>query len=270
MRRCIAILLLSAPLAAQNYASYSNRPVARTSYLRHQFNPSKNAYMDSRLVGYWRLNEGAGTVAYDSSGKGNAGNWAGTKSGTAGYFTQGSAQAWTAKLDGSTNIISIPNTSSVNFNGPLTAISIFKVSSTVSGDEGLISQGWDGSTDRFFMRLGSSTSVYFGNYSSSNGSKQASATVSSLVGSGLHCMAGSYDGTAYNVYFDGALAATTASTAAPRSSGVNIGIGAMNNTTPGVTTYFKGTEAEVRLYNTYLTPEEIQTICGWYTTHSGS
>jgi hypothetical protein len=33
---------------------------------------------DTSLVGYWPLNEGTGTIAYDKSGKGNNGTWNGT------------------------------------------------------------------------------------------------------------------------------------------------------------------------------------------------
>jgi hypothetical protein len=35
-------------------------------------------YGDASLVGYWPLNEGTGTIAYDRSGKGNNGTWSGT------------------------------------------------------------------------------------------------------------------------------------------------------------------------------------------------
>lgn len=41
------------------------------------------------LVGYWPLNEGSGTAAYDQSGAGNNGTWAGTQAGTSGYYSPG-------------------------------------------------------------------------------------------------------------------------------------------------------------------------------------
>ncbi|HEY5220830.1 MAG TPA: type II secretion system protein [Candidatus Paceibacterota bacterium] len=39
-------------------------------------------YNPSGLVGYWPLNEGSGTVAYDNSGNANNGTWNGSASGT--------------------------------------------------------------------------------------------------------------------------------------------------------------------------------------------
>ena len=42
------------------------------------------------LVGYWPLDEGTGTIAYDFSGHNNSGNWVGTKaSPSSTYYTTG-------------------------------------------------------------------------------------------------------------------------------------------------------------------------------------
>jgi len=43
-------------------------------------------YNSSGLLGYWPLNEGTGTAAYDQSGNGNNGVWHGAASGTNGYY----------------------------------------------------------------------------------------------------------------------------------------------------------------------------------------
>ena len=68
--RTLILLLLGLPLFAQNYASYSTYPVARMSFLRHQFNPAKNALGDSSLVGYWPLSEAPSSTMFDQSGNG--------------------------------------------------------------------------------------------------------------------------------------------------------------------------------------------------------
>ena len=40
----------------------------------------------SELVGHWKFDEGSGTIAYDSSGNGNDGNFDGDPQWVAGYF----------------------------------------------------------------------------------------------------------------------------------------------------------------------------------------
>ena len=51
--------------------------------------------------GWWKLNEGGGSVAVDSSGNGNNGTWHGTPNGTSGYYSVGNGQTW-GQFDGST------------------------------------------------------------------------------------------------------------------------------------------------------------------------
>lgn len=41
---------------------------------------------DANFVGWWKLDEGSGTTANDSSGRGNHGTWSGTESGDVGYY----------------------------------------------------------------------------------------------------------------------------------------------------------------------------------------
>lgn len=41
---------------------------------------------DANFVGWWKLDEGSGSTANDSSGRGNHGTWSGTESGDAGYY----------------------------------------------------------------------------------------------------------------------------------------------------------------------------------------
>ena len=68
---------------------------------------------DQSLVGWWPLNEGSGTVAYDRSGKGNNGNWGGTPAGDNGTYYTTSNGKTVGKFDGSDDII---NLSGLNVN----------------------------------------------------------------------------------------------------------------------------------------------------------
>jgi hypothetical protein len=52
------------------------------------------------LVGWWKLSEGSGTVAYDSSGNGNNGAWSGTQTGSSGYYSAGHVGPWAGVFNG--------------------------------------------------------------------------------------------------------------------------------------------------------------------------
>ncbi|HEY5220986.1 MAG TPA: LamG-like jellyroll fold domain-containing protein, partial [Candidatus Paceibacterota bacterium] len=54
------------------------------------------------LVGWWPLNEGSGTTAYDQSGSGNNGTWSGNPP----YYTAGKVGSYAGNFDGSTDYVS--------------------------------------------------------------------------------------------------------------------------------------------------------------------
>lgn len=60
----------------------------------------------TNLVGFWPLNEGSGTVAYDKSGDGNNGTWQGTASGTnSTYYTAGMHGEYAGYFNGSNDYV---------------------------------------------------------------------------------------------------------------------------------------------------------------------
>ncbi len=61
------------------------------------------------LVGYWPMDEGTGTVAYDASGNGNTGSWNGTQAGISGYYSPGKVGPWAGYFDGTNNYVSSSN-----------------------------------------------------------------------------------------------------------------------------------------------------------------
>ncbi len=65
-------------------------------------------YNPTGLVGYWPLNEGAGAIAYDQSGSGHNGNWAGSASSTNGHYsTNTKVGSYSGYFDGTTNQVNI-------------------------------------------------------------------------------------------------------------------------------------------------------------------
>jgi len=64
-------------------------------------------YGDTTLVGYWALNEGVGSTSYDYSGNNATGSWAGTATGTSGYYSPGKGKGytWAGSFDGSTDYV---------------------------------------------------------------------------------------------------------------------------------------------------------------------
>lgn len=69
-------------------------------------------------VGKWLVNEGgAATTALDSSGNGNNATWVGTQSCSGSYYTTGYVLPNAGCLDGSTNYMTIPNGTALQFTG---------------------------------------------------------------------------------------------------------------------------------------------------------
>ena len=65
---------------------------------------------DKGLVGYWTFDEGTGTVAYDSSGKGNDGAW----SGASAHYAAGKVGSYSASFDGTSNYVNCGNDASLD------------------------------------------------------------------------------------------------------------------------------------------------------------
>jgi prepilin-type N-terminal cleavage/methylation domain-containing protein len=70
-------------------------------------------YGDPTLVGYWALDEGTGTVAYDYSGNNATGTWNGTAAGTNGYYSAGNVASYAGTFNGSNNYVSVPITTTL-------------------------------------------------------------------------------------------------------------------------------------------------------------
>jgi prepilin-type N-terminal cleavage/methylation domain-containing protein len=67
-------------------------------------------YGDNSLVGYWTLDEGTGSVAYDYSGNNATGSWNGAQAGTNGYYSSGHNQLWAGAFASTSTLTVVTST----------------------------------------------------------------------------------------------------------------------------------------------------------------
>ncbi len=195
------------------------------------------------LVGYWAMNDGRGSLAGDSSGKGNNGTFNGNLTWVAG------------KRNGA-----------INFNGAsyITASSIslprFTVSAWIKpngnqvGAAGVISDMYPGYVNYTLAFDGGTTNIFGGTYNA-GWYQTPRATLTS--GQWAHVLT-EFDGTYISLYINGAYVGQTAAPITPQSSGTQLRIGRRWDWAD----YFNGIIDEVRIYNRALSASEIN---GLYT-----
>jgi hypothetical protein len=89
-------------------------------------------------VGYWPLDEGSGTIAYDRSGNGNNGTWQGTAAGTNGYYSAGYNQSYAGYFDGSTDYITPPLSANIFANAAPFTVTAWVNQSSLKQDDGIL------------------------------------------------------------------------------------------------------------------------------------
>jgi hypothetical protein len=251
MRKLILILLLAAPLAAQNYGSYNNAPVERNSFLRVPAAVKGNMLQDSSLVGWWPLTAATGSTARDMSGNGNDGAWSGTKAGTNGYWSAGKTGQWSGYS--TTALVTTP-TSVPTFTNYVTIALWAKWVNVSAGDQSLIAGRW-GAGRAYLLELNGTT---YGNYvlfAINSGTKIINSgltTATSLNGKWSH-IAGVYDGSHLTLYIN-AIQVGQVSATGPLNTASSDPVSIGGTDPNGIYT------ADVRIYNRALSQAEIQAI----------
>jgi len=212
------------------------------------------------LEGYWKFDEGTGTVANDSSGNNNTGTIVGSPAWTTGKLNDA--------LDFGNNqyvsVVGSPISSAIASSGQMTATAwVYASSATASGT---IIKDWptDSSNDQFQLGFQASTGNISGYIKQTNGTiiGPVEATTSLPLNS-WHLVALTANGSSTLLYIDGVVVASSTYNGTLSQGGNYIGIGAqLNNTgspsaTPG---YFSGDIDDVHLYDRGLLPEEILTL----------
>lgn len=211
-----------------------------------------NAVATSGLVGYWKFDEGSGTIAYDSSGSGNNGviHYAAWVNGAVGKALQ---------FNGADSWIEIPNSPTLTGLSQITLEAWIKEESIPSRPNGIISKcdGWAPPTNaEYFLGTVDGGRVFFETDNGVAIFSSQSAQLITQVGRWYH-VAGTWSGNSYIIYVDGQqVLSGTCTPQTTRSNTLPVQIG-RHGDWPWV--YFQGIIDEVKIYNYARTPGEILT-----------
>ncbi len=202
--------------------------------------------LDPTIVGYWKLDEGTGTIAQDSSGNGNDGTLTNGPTWSTGQLN-GALQF--DGIDDYVNISHAPSLQPAN----VTVSAWIKPTSISTYDVVLnkVANGiWD---DGYGLEVSKNSKMSFRINDENSPSNFAETSVS--TGVWTHVV-GTYDGSVIRIYKDGILAASTSNTNGITYAGGNVGIGDSAQG-PDPSTKFTGLIDDVRIYNRALSASEV-------------
>ncbi len=208
-----------------------------------------NAGKDPSLVGWWRLDDGTGTVALDSSGNGNDGQIQGNPAWVAGIL--GGA----LQMDGAGDYINCGNGPTLDIRDQITLSFWIKTDGFTTDWSAIISKG-DGSWRMSrSATTGNALHMGFGGTTTAGNTYMDGAIT--VTDGEWHHGAGVYDGAEAQIYVDGVLDVTQAATGQLASATYDVLIGENAQQTGR---YLNATLDDVRIYNRALTLEEIEIV----------
>lgn len=211
--------------------------------------------LDSGLVGYWKLAEGKGSVAYDSSGN----NRRGTLTTSPAWISNSSCVLATCLRFNGSNYVTFGDVSAVDGLSQITVSAWFN-STPSSNYRSIVTKGY--STGNVFelkmVRDSEGPRVFF-RITTSAGTASASLPQAqwSITNNEWHHVAGTYDGNYVRLYFDGALIVSTLHNGTMASNSKALMIG---STDDGAAERFVGLIDEVRIYDRALSEDEIKRL----------
>jgi hypothetical protein len=269
-------LYTNALSGAQVLAHYQNG----TNALR--VTPYSSLVLSDGAAGYWRLGEPARNVATNSGTLGAAAN------GTYAYVTnninnqvdlvyfsgpnsvagpQSPAYAGFEStnlgtlMSGSTNYIELLNPAGLNFSGQISLEAWVLPDASQGSESYFLAHGYnDDGTAEDVLRI-ETGNYYVGSYSSVGHSTSIPVPLADLGGGNWIHVVGTYNGSAWNIYRNGALAATTTdATGALPVNNANWAVGARGRWkyATGLDRLFTGAIDEPAIYNTALSPSRVR------------
>lgn len=212
---------------------------------------------NAELVGWWRLDEGSGTVARDSSGNGNNGTLQGNPQWTTGML--GGA----LQFDGD-DYVNCGNQNVLNFGtGDWTVSAWIKTTQTDRGT--VFAKGGDNSGGIRYTLATHEANANKITLTVDDDTTKIQALGSTVVIDGQwYHVAAMRRGTTLSVYVNGILDGTNTVPSGYNLSGTsqhNALIGAMTaHDTGGLIKYYIGVIDDVRVYSQALTPDELQSV----------
>jgi len=202
------------------------------------------------LVGFWKLDDGAGVAAADSSGN----NLHGTITGNPVWVDGLAGKA--LRFDGDGDYVNLGNDSRFNLTSQITVVAWIKVDAFDRQWQAIITKG-DGSWR--LQRNGTKSSIEF----ACTGAFVPNALVGSLFGTvnvndgRWHHIAGTFDGSRICLFVDGRIDVAAETDGAVKINDYNVLIGA-NAEKPDRN--FKGSVDDVRVYSYAMSVEEVNKL----------
>jgi len=217
---------------------------------------------DSGLVGWWTLDDGAGSAATDCSGSGNNGTWVGSQVGMSDYFAFGQVGAWSGEFDGATDYIgTAASPANLNFSAGDFTLAAWINSASFASKMPILGKGIGSTADNEYLfdtnSSGGLTLYYKGAWTDS---------ASSVLSAGVwqHVAVVVSDGATVTFYVNGTQIGTA--TSAPSGTyGPTLSnplyIGAQGNAA-AIIAYqkFAGVIDDVRVYNSALAASAISQL----------
>jgi prepilin-type N-terminal cleavage/methylation domain-containing protein len=212
-------------------------------------------YGDPSLVGYWPMDEGSGSTAYDLSGNNASGTWFGTQAGTSGYYSAGYNQPWAGTFDGSSTYVSLGNLTRLGITNAITESLWIKCPYLPSQIPlTYLRFGIWSSDDNIGLFYQASASALSWKLGTAQGTvPRPTVAQSSLVANQWMFVAATYGNGGATIYINGVPISTVARDGTNLTSNFILYVGSTGYTTAGLVN-------DMRLYNRALSAAEIQAL----------
>ncbi|HUC01691.1 MAG TPA: LamG-like jellyroll fold domain-containing protein [Candidatus Paceibacterota bacterium] len=211
-------------------------------------------YGDASLVGFWPMDEGSGTVAYDDSGSNATGTWNGGQVGTAsGYYSAGKIGSYAGAFDGSsTYLANTGNNPALVLTNAMTLVAWVKVNA--SGTDMKVISKRPSYVLTVFSNNIPETEIFIGGTSKDTRSASGGTT---LVNGVWYQLAGTYNGSTLTTYVNGVLDRQISVSGTMDSTAYVLDLG---KTADGTNANFNGLIDDARVYNRALSAAEIAAL----------
>jgi len=199
-------------------------------------------------VGYWKFDEGSGTVAADSSAYGNDGTLGGNPKWVTGQF--GGA----LEFNGSGDYVEIPDSPSLSLTDEITVAAWTYMNANASGEMAIVSKGGWAANDLPYELTETAGDVIFWQFYNDAGRDTCSPDSPSVAE--WHHIAATYDGQIFKCYIDGELAEEWAYAGKMPQNTASVTIGRRSRGG----TFYNGMLDEVVIYNQALSEDDIPKI----------